>query len=306
MTNSNCVPPTSLRDEPLFDFEWNEAETQASFYRCLVVILSFGVTGEPTPIGTGFIVKSEGRKAWVVTAAHVLEEVHKQQRGEPRYNGTTPGIFRPPAKPIDIAPTKLRIVLRDSESIQCLVVESVIYDEKTDMAVLSIVPQDAASPDIPTAEFLMDDQLPAIGAEICLMSFGDLGTHDVEINGQSRQFKLSLRPQLRVGRVTAYFASGTRLCKGPCIETSIPVYSGMSGGPVFAYNTTGPIKPFALICSDPDVDGPEKLDRTKRGASIMAILPASIENLGDSAQRATLRIAAQNYAGVLKPDNNPT
>ena len=60
-------------------------------------------------------------------------------------------------------------------------------------------------------------------------------------NPDSFVMTLQQRPVLRIGRVTALHA--THLwCRGPCVETSIPIFSGMSGGLVAAFEEGHPIK----------------------------------------------------------------
>ena len=71
-----------------------------------------------------------------------------------------------------------------------------------------------------------------------------------------------------------------------CFETTIPIFNGMSGGPVFLVpEPDREIVPFGLISHDPNPDNPEdaaqKMDRSKPGASIIACLPTSIIELSE-------------------------
>lgn len=156
--------------------------------------------------------------------------------------------------------------------------DAVIIDELRDTAVFRVALQNDDVPAFFSAQFEADDKVPAAGDLICVLSYGGLSTYDFETNGSmEQQFKMARRPVLRVGSVIASYPNGHRLCRGPCIETTVPVYSGMSGGPVFSFGNLGaPIRPFGLVCSDPDPDGPVKQDRSRAGSSIISVLPCQV------------------------------
>lgn len=283
--------------------EWNEAEANAELFRGLILLFASGPDGQPRPIGTGFIIKSEGRRAWAISAAHVLSEVRRLQSGAPRHNRTALDIFLPPPKAVDIDRKKLWAMTRAGDEVHVLIVTGVAFDEKTDIAFLTLAPMSAEAPSIPLQEFSPSAEVPPVGAPICVLSFGDLATQDFQKDGDAWRLEISMRPVLRAGRVIAHHYDGNRLCKGPCIETSIPVFSGMSGGPVFALGSSGPMKPFALVCSDPDPDGPQKQERLIAGASIMALLPVKVVPLPDNAQHSTFIMQTEDYAGDMAPEN---
>lgn len=286
---------------PLQNVEWNEAEPNVDLYRGIVALIAFDDQGKPQPVGSGFIIKSEGRRAWAVTAAHVLAGVRALQQGERPYS-TALDMFLPRPRAIDIDRKRLRAMTRMNDRVDVLVVTGLAFDEKTDIGILTLAPQDDSEPSIPPYEFAPDDRIPSVGDEVCMLSFGGLDALDFKKDGEYQEFKLSLRPVLRIGRVLALHPDGTRLCRGPCIETSIPVFLGMSGGAIFHWNGgIGALKPFALVCSDPDPDDERKMDTRRAGASIMALLPVEVHPLPNGGQYTAIRFKTDDFSGDMDP-----
>jgi len=109
--------------------------------------------------------------------------------------------------------------------------------------------------------------------------------HSEEVRG----FSMERRLLLRCGRVKAYHPDGHILCRGPCIETTIPVFAGMSGAPValLAADDT-PISPFGVVSHDPETSHGDKWDRSAAGASIVALLSPRMSFDGPDGQRKTI------------------
>jgi hypothetical protein len=85
---------------------------------------------------------------------------------------------------------------------------------------------------------------------------------------------------------------GHILCRGPCIETTIPVFAGMSGGPVFQTSKPGQsMTPFGLVCSDPDEPVALKNDRSRAGSSILSLLSHEITNDTDEERKVLFKLA---------------
>lgn len=75
----------------------------------------------------------------------------------------------------------------------------------------------------------------------------------------------------------------------------------MSGGPVFAFASVGSMRPFSLVCSDPDPDpdGDIKRDRHHRGASIMAVLPLYVDAMDGGASKLSLDVPDDSVVGFF-------
>lgn len=291
---------------PLMGFHWNEAEADSLLNRGLLTIIANDLNDKPQVIGTAFVISRDDRKAVCISAAHVFSEVQRIQSPPPRHSQSALAEFLPPRKPIDLDGRKVRAISVEGNRIEAAIIEGLGFNEATDIAIFSISLQDHTSETFFSHEFLLDDKYTSVGGLVCILSYGDQGITDHQHNGeQSYSFKLKRRPVLRVGRVLAYYPEGHRLCRGPCIETSIPVYSGMSGGPVIHYAENGPMKPFGLVCSDPDLDCEIKQDRSVEGRSIIALLPCEV-TLGDCGKQiAKLALSFNEVAGIFLPPSMP-
>lgn len=81
---------------------------------------------------------------------------------------------------------------------------------------------------------------------------------------------------LRGGRVTEVFPNGHLLCHGPCIETTIPIFPGMSGAPVMRYAPGTPMQPFGVMSTGHTEDPSLKFERSKPGHSIGPLINPSV------------------------------
>ena len=73
----------------------------------------------------------------------------------------------------------------------------------------------------------------------------------------------------------------------------------MSGGPVVRYAVEGEVKPFGLVCSDPDLDTENKQNRIFEGRSIIALLPCEISYEDNGKMKTSLHIKTSNTAGLI-------
>lgn len=263
---------------PLFGFQWNEAEADSLLNRGMLTLIAFNDEGEPCGLGTAFVISCDDRTAVCVTAAHVFTEIRRIQSPLQRYVPSALPEFLPPPRAIDLSQEKIRAIAMEGDRVEALIVDAAIIDEVRDTAVFRVALQNEDAPAFFSAAFEADDKIPAAGDLVCVLSYGALSTFDFKTDGVTKQqFTMARRPVLRVGKVIASYPNGHRLCRGPCIETTVPVYSGMSGGPAFSFRNPGdPIRPFGLVCSDPDPDGPVKQDRSQAGSSIISLLPCQV------------------------------
>lgn len=283
-------------------FEWDQAVWDKKNCRGLITVLGFTSENKPQALGTGFIVDVTGEHAIAVTAAHVLKEVLKLQSGAPRHNRTALPVFLPAQPPMKIDTRSIGAVCRIGDGFDIMEVEGVVFDESSDLGILVL--GRGSSGQLPDDKFQLDECLPPVGSMVSVLSYGDLSTNSNSEHPDS--FSLNFSPVLRVGKVLENHPNGTRLCKGPCITTSIPVYSGMSGGPVFQLDEDGaPMRAFGIVCSDlEESDGPIKQDRSFIGSSVVALLAPHIEYLdeGGMTTRLSLNVthAAGNFPGIFR------
>ncbi|KJC52189.1 hypothetical protein UP06_03940 [Bradyrhizobium sp. LTSP857] len=165
-----------------------------------------------------------------------------------------------------------------------------IWDVGTDLAVFRIhAPPE--TPDLFDTFFWLSDDIPAVGDPIVFIGFGEMQVTSDQETLHSGQ--IARRLVMRVGLVEAVFPDGYYMLKGPCIETSVSIYSGMSGGAVARWRRDGNIEPFAFISHAPEPQ--PLLERDKSGHAMGSIINAILKMVGEKKQAVGLRI---NHAGV--------
>lgn len=290
-------------ESPLMGLYWNEAEgDNNNFRKGLLTIIAHDLENRPHAIGTGFVIDVNGTQAIAVTAAHVFNEVRRLQTPPSRHSQSALSEFLPPPKAIDIDRKLLRVVCVEEGVVESTIIEWLCFDEDSDIAIFSIALQNRTKRSFFISKFDLDNSIPSIGDLVCILSYGNLDLNSFkQENNEKWSYKLSQRPILRIGTVLNYHPNGTRLCRGACIETSIPVYSGMSGGLVCRYGSVGTaIRAIGLVCSDPDPDTENKENRNIEGRSIIALLPCQIkEEDGKEKVRLKIPINKSNTSGLL-------
>ncbi|BBL75396.1 trypsin-like peptidase domain-containing protein [Methylomagnum ishizawai] len=274
-------------------FKWNQAELE-EFHPLNDNLVSIISSKENIlkPIGTGFIVGAYGGFSIAITAAHNFEEVKNIQNPRLRYHSSALSEFIPNLEVINIDKKSLRVFCTNREEVEACIIGWAAWNKKSDIAIFSLHHQDKANSSFFRNELLLDDCIPKVGDEVGLFGYYDM---DIKIEKYSNQnlidFKFKRQLILRCGIIKNIYNEGHILCRGPCIETSIPVFPGMSGGPVAKLGREGePIKPFGIISSDPEDAHQNKFNRSISGASIVALLGSSINFSLDGQRKAFLKL----------------
>lgn len=174
-------------------------------------------------------------------------------------------------------------------------IELAAWDRDTDCALL-IVKAPLSNP-IFTLGFRLDDQVPVVGDQIAMIGVGEM---KFVRNVDAVNFgNIERRVVLRVGRVEAVYPQGYFMIKAPCVQTSIPVFPGMSGGVVTRWTAPKtPIQPFGLISHSPSAATYN--DRSVSGSSIGSILTRKIETItgGRRQYQIAMKIAGIGRSGL--------
>lgn len=287
------------------EFHWNQAilEKESVLNRGLVSLLAFNPHRSPKLIGTAFVISAQDRVAVAATAAHNFRGIIDVQNPHSRHHPSALPEFLP----------RQDVLRLDAWSVMAMVVEGrkiglcplgwVVFDEKSDIACFSIVQSIADDPALFRSNFELECEAPDIGDEVAVLGYSRMRVLNEFQDGSGGE-TFSVRRQLvfRRGRVTQAYPNGHLLCRGACVETSIPVFPGMSGGPVFKIGRpNAPMKPFGIVSSD--IDGvDDKFDRTAQGASIAALLRPSIADLGGGDKM--VKVNFDNGEFTLNPDIN--
>jgi hypothetical protein len=284
-------------EDPLQGFEWNQTDAPPDLEEGLFTVVAKDSAGKFHAVGTGFVIRALNDAALAISAGHVFDEVQKlQHRHLRRSHASTLQEFAPQRKPIDVSLAGLAVLTKVKSSVVVSSVEGLAFDELGDIGVVQLRPQSTQAAMYPLREYLLEDELPEKGQLVCVASYVSLACHTDDQN----TFRIERQAVLRVGKILNVFSGGQRLCRGPCFETSIPMVSGMSGGPVFLDDAGGAMRVVGLVCSDPDRDGPEKNDRSVSGRSLVARLP--VRRLSGSAkgvQEVAMSFVPTLVAGVF-------
>ncbi len=259
--------------------QWNQAELELGdpLNLGLLSLLVIDDSMVPRPIGTAFLVTANGHFATAVTAAHCFEGIRQILHPNAKHHPSALSEFLPPPKELDLKQVKA-VYIKDGAAYLCPI-EIGIWDNATDLAVFT-VSAPSNEPKIFRDFFWLDDQLPNAGEVVAMIGFGEMTvTNDPEIPDRGTMQRQLL---LRVGRVEEVFPERHYMLKGPCVQTSIGIFSGMSGGVVAKWAPGSTIKPFAFISHAPDPQ--PSYDRSLSGSSMGSILKAKITALGEKKQ----------------------
>jgi hypothetical protein len=287
--------------EILQGWEWNEAVLQepdrVGLDEGLVSILAFGPDRSPKPIGTAFIAGSYGSHAVAVSAAHNFHiAVRSIQNPNPRHHPTALTEFLPNAEVVDLDGKKLRALYRAGNRCELCIISSLIWDQTSDVAIITLHAQDSQDNTLFQTFLKLDDVHPRVGDSVGVLGYAAMATLNEYRDGDFETATLQRRLVLRAGRVSAIYPEGHLLCRGPCVETTIPVFPGMSGGPAcLAPKLGASIVPFGFISSDPDEPAAAKNDRSRAGSSIISLLPSEMLNETEEKRDVIFRLANVSF-----------
>lgn len=276
-------------------FLWDEAiltpEQRLHYHHVLVTLIAFDQARSSRAIGTGFVIEPRGETAIGCTAAHNFAGIRTHQNPRSAHHPSTPREFLT-FRPVDLAGDAVRALAFGLDgSPEMATIDWAVFDETVDIAFFSMTAQDSrGGADFFQKNFALTDAIPAIGDEVCV--FGYRNAQAISRPGETEEFlRLDIRRDLvlRRGRIVEHHDRHV-LSKGPCVETSIPVFPGMSGGPVFALpqgKTPGP-QVFGVISSDLESD--DKMDRSQSGSSIVPLLAPKVTTLPNGEWKAVITL----------------
>jgi hypothetical protein len=267
-------------------FAWDEVvlERGDPLNRGLISLLIIS-DSQPILIGTAFIVQAYGSHATAVSAAHCFEEVRKILHPDPPHHFTALQEFLPPPPEIDLKRVK-GLYMADPTKPAVCDIELAVWDRDSDYALLKVIaPPDDLS--LFNAIFWLDDQIPLVGDEVGMIGFGEMKVTPAVENANAGIIERRL--VLRVGRIESIHPEGGYLLKTPYVQTSIAVFSGMSGGILARW--TGPgvqIQPFGFISHAPEPQPTN--DRSVSGHSVAAILKMEKTIIGEKSQKIVIPV----------------
>lgn len=289
--------------EPLYGFQWNECPLDGiadKIHPFLVTLICLEPNLRPQCIGTAFIVGSYGSSAIAISAAHNFWlGIGEFQNSNPR-QPTSAWPLNPEFEKINVGWLKVRAIYQVGERIELCTIKYATWDKEADIAVLELMPDDEQDSTIFNNHFRVGNITPKVGDIVGCLGYNDMDTLQQEDNDW-KKWHIQRRATFRVGRILKLHPEGCSLARGSCVETSIPVFGGMSGGPVFLLPERGmEFVPFALISYDPEEPDEVKNDRSKAGSSIMAVLPLEFDSEDkDNKRHFKIRLNNINFSGKV-------
>jgi hypothetical protein len=277
---------------------WNEVELQRGdpLNRGLLSLLITRDDLSPVLIGSAFIIKASGDRILAVSAAHCFEGIRNILHPDPVHHASALPEFLPVPKEIDLKRVKGVYVL--GASVAACPIEQAWWDRDTDLALFTVIPPGDNS--VTFKEFLLDNTMPDVGDPVTMVGFGDMAVTP-DANEPQRGI-MQRRLVVRLGRVEEVYPERYYMLKIPCVQTSVAVFSGMSGGMVLRGwpEPTGTPRPFALISRSLSEDDPQSLyDRSKSGRSFAATLPIAVEALDDGQQMVRFNLNNMGYGRTI-------
>jgi hypothetical protein len=186
--------------------------------------------------------------------------------------------------------------MADGKSHPCPI-NSAWWDTGTDYAIFQI-----CSPDhirLFEAFFVLDDNVPDPGSDIAMVGFGEMEV--IRDSEHPDRGTISRRLVQRVGKVESVYPDGHYLLKTAFIQTSIAIFSGMSGGFVARYDPNIPPKPFGIISHAPE---PQPVnDRSISGQSVAVVLRMKRKVMEDGQQSIGIELNKMGVGRRINPAN---
>lgn len=230
-------------------------EDKRRVQRAILPIVATGVRYDHfTPIGTGFVVATLGRRAVMLSAAHNFQTIRKIDMPYEISASNTLPEFRVEIEPYQMKETKMQALFFGQDNhFHCATIMTVDGNKPADVVACLISLED----DIPS-EVLFDTKLAIdttpveAGQPIVAAGYSNM---QAEEQGNSMViYKQELA--WREGKVTEVFRNkGPRNQPYPCFQCDIPFDAGMSGGPILNNSPGVVASARGVISSDMSENG---------------------------------------------------
>lgn len=214
-----------------------------------------------------------------MSAAHVFYEGARcVQTPNYRYHRTDLAEFLPEASEINLQENMLRVLYAVRDTYFLCTVDRLFCDRKADLAVFAFACRDHEALHASARKFELLHLAPTLGEKVVLAGFRKMQIlRDEENCNGERILEINCQLCMRVGSVTALHSGGHSLCRGPSIETNIPIFSGMSGRPAFLCSEDGQVRGvFGIISTDLDASDATKASFCQAGSSIVSLVPSRV------------------------------
>jgi Trypsin-like peptidase domain len=261
---------------------WEEAivEDGHPLNDCFVTLLVINDDLSFSLIGTAFIVEADGHKAMAITAAHCFEEARRILHPNSAFHPSA--LFLPIPDAVDLE--KVRAFYSKGDQGHFCSLKLAAWDSDSDLAVLDLVAEDG-SDDLFDSALTATDKIPSEGDAVVIIGYGEMSSESSSDPEKDHAIStLNRRLITRVGTVKEVFPERHLLLKAPCLQTTISVFFGMSGGAVARWTGEDTqIEPFGLLSHA--LEPQPEYDRFKSGDSIVSLLNCTVIEHEDGKRR---------------------
>jgi hypothetical protein len=193
-------------------------------------------------IGSGFITVASGRKAHLVTAAHVVEEMRKVDNPHPKHHASAISEFLPIVHRFELRNARPRAVYFEGKKGHSATIEAAVEMPKVDIALCNISFDDDVGAEVLFTSRLALDTTPVrVGEEVIPIGYSRMATSPLHATEKTGEFNFEAGWESPSARVTAvYLDQGPTGQKGPCFQVNVPFKAGMSGGPIVSWDERAP------------------------------------------------------------------
>jgi hypothetical protein len=258
-----------------------EMTTLVKFQQEVFSVVLINEAGEMTILGSSFVVSRLGNHAICFTARHVIDEMCSMTR-----NRKTNPLAHIPIEDNDdldinnlVDSGKIKLLTLINGNPYACTVTSISTQPPIDGALLVVELPSNDSNSLNGVLALNSDPLP-VGTELILVSFNK---QEVKRIGKN-EFEVYRETSIRIGKVLSVENTGSPLVKAPVYITNIPCDPGMSGGPVFIYDSTMTRKKEVCGVISSDMSVPESFQSCHvDGHSYVSLIwPFAVLNLRDN------------------------
>jgi hypothetical protein len=258
--------------------------------RTIVPIVATFAYPDFEPIGTAFIIYTEGKNAIALTAAHNFEAMARLDRPYDIYHPTMPQEFRPVVRSINFRNATPRVLYPGLDGSMFTVrITGAYVLIPADIAVVTLSIPNTLPDDLVFSEKLVIDSSPSrVGTPIRLVWYWNMSANPQQDEiGTGTRFSGRFDP--REGEIIKVFRTlGPRNKPWPCFQCNTPIDSGMSGAPLL--DISGNHDVFAVGIASSDSSLAPSLAASGADAFASILWPAM-----------TIRLDQENLGGMNAP-----
>lgn len=274
-----------------------DASEQMMFEKAVLPVVATGRDGSFRPVGTCWVFAIGNGGALAFSAAHIFDDVVRQEGRHQRHSPSTPEFFLNRPQSVALAQTYLKAVYRSAMD-QLLFVDilAVEYGPFSDVAICTLAFQAGTPSDVKFEKKLSVYSGPIpVGSALCAVGYGGMEKTQASLDEVNEVATATMHKTLTFehGVCRGYFNDrGPRGAPlGPCFEIDVPTKHGMSGGPILYKEFDTEIVSCGVVSRGTSFGG----DESTMGSALWPAYALRLPNVvgGEDRQPPTLLDLAQ-------------